>query len=266
MQRNSAGQVIVKESGSLLLSIPCLTSTISINTYNRFLLDEREFTELVPTIDKDALINKLENDIVTATKTINVLSANLTQEKINSIGGCNVGIRVSSSAAPNKTYNNKFYGEKIGFDILSSADGVYYNAIQSNNQPIYDITNKQATIYQDAQSRSIYTLKASIKYRYRYVGLNQFISTADDVNVTKIQFWKFTNGSPAEIGDGVAQIDDITGTYKPGDITDEYSINLSDTNIELGGNTDIIYLPVLRMPDNFIMEILPGSTFTILPE
>jgi len=263
MQRNSAGQVIVKESGSLLLSIPCITSTISINTYNRFLLDEREFTELVPTIDKDALINKLENDIATANTTINVLSANLTQEKINALGGCNVGIRVSSSAAPNKTYNGKFYGEKIGFDILSSSDGIYYNAIQTNGKSTYNVTDKGATLYQDANSKAFYTLKATIKYRYRYVGLN----TINQGNATtKIQFFKFFNGKSEPIGNGIERTDNIAFTYKPGDSTGLFTIDLLDTGYGLGGETDFIYLPVIKMPDNFIMEIYPGSTFTLLPE
>jgi len=263
MERNSAGQVIVKESGSLLLSIPCITSTISIKTYDRFLLDEREFTELTPTIDKDALINKLEIDIATANTTINVLSANLTQEKINSIGGCNVGIRVSSSAAPNKTYNNKFYGEKIGFDILSSSDGIYYNAIQTNGKSTYNVTDKGATLYQDANSKAFYTLKATIKYRYRYVGLN----TINQGNTTtKIQFWKFYNGQSFSIGNGVSRTDNIAATYKPGDSTGLYTMNLLDTGQQLGGESDFIYLPVITMPDNFIMEIEAGSTFTLLPE
>ena len=270
MERNSIGQVIIKESGSLLLSIPCITSTISVNTYNRFLLDEREFTELTPTIDKDALINKLENDVAAANTTINVLSANLTQEKINSIGGCNVGIRISSSAAATqgtglsyKTYNGIQYQESIGFDILSSKDGVYYNAIQTNGKPVYDVNLKGGTLYKDSESRRYYTLKATIKYQYRYVGLN---TINQDNAITKIQFWKLTNSNSSPIGDGVERVDNIQATYKPGDTTKLYTINLLDTGQGLGGETDLIYLPVLKMPDNFIMEILPGSTFTILPE
>jgi hypothetical protein len=270
MERNSIGQVIIKESGSLLLSIPCITSTISVNTYNRFLLDEREFTELTPTIDKDALINRLENDVATATKTINVLSSNLTQEKINSIGGCNVGIRVSSSAAATngtglsyKTYNGIQYQESIGFDILSSKDGVYYNAIQTNGKPVYDINLKGGTLYQDANSAAFYTLKATINYRYRYVGLN---TINQDNATTKIQFHKLTNNDSFKIGNGVERVDNIAATYKPGDTTGLYTINLLDIGEPLGGATDFIYLPVITMPDNFIMEIYPGSTFTIIPE
>lgn len=276
MERNSIGQVIIKESGSLLLSIPCITSTISVNTYNRFLLDEREFTELTPTIDKDALINKLENDVAAANTTINVLSANLTQEKINSIGGCNVGIRVSSSAAATngtglsyKTYKGIQYQESIGFDILSSKDGVYYNAIQTNGKPVYDINLKGGTLYQDANSKAFYTLKATIKYRYRYVGLNT-INQGD--TTTKIQFHKFyknqsfPNGQSFPIGLGVSRTDNIAATYNPGDSTGLYTMNLLDTGQQLGGESDFIYLPVITMPDNFIMEIEAGSTFTILPE
>lgn len=63
MKRNSLGQVIVNESGSLTISILCRETTIPISVYNRFLLDNKEFTELVPTIDKDALIRDLTDRI-----------------------------------------------------------------------------------------------------------------------------------------------------------------------------------------------------------
>lgn len=86
MERNSAGQVIVKESGSLLLSIACLTSTISINTYNRFLLDEKEFTELVVTVDKDALITNLANSLNSALNTIDILNFNASSSITGSTG------------------------------------------------------------------------------------------------------------------------------------------------------------------------------------
>jgi hypothetical protein len=254
MERNSIGQVIIKESGSLLLSIPCITSTISVNTYNRFLLDEREFTELTPTIDKDALINRLENDIITLNNNINILNANLTQEQINARGGCNVGIAKVQTAT-------KGTNERIGFDIIAGNE--YYNAIQTNGKPVYDIVNKGATLYKEANSRRFYTFKATINYRYRYIGLNPI----DQSNaITKIQFWKFTNGSSSPIGDGVERADNIQATYKPGDTTGLYTINLLDAGQGLGGETDFIYLPVREMPDNFIMEIYPGSTFTVIPE
>ena len=86
MERNSAGQVIVKESGSLLLSIPCITSTISINAYNRFLLDEKEFTELVVTVDKDALITNLANSLNSALNTIDILNFNASSSITGSTG------------------------------------------------------------------------------------------------------------------------------------------------------------------------------------
>jgi hypothetical protein len=69
-------------------------------------------------------------------------------------------------------------------------------------------------------------------------------------------------------------------TYKTGDVTQEFSANLVRDNYLLGENTDIIYLPVqyyfnqLISPnsistktvrDNFLMEILPDSTFSLLP-
>jgi len=270
MERNSAGQVIIKESGSLLLSIPCITSTISVNTYNRFLLDEKEFTELTPTIDKDVLINRLENDIIALNSKITKLDVDLTQEKINILGGCKVGISISSSAAATngtglsyKTYNGIQYQEKIGFDILSSADGVYYNAIQTNGKPVYDINLKGATLYEDANSKRFYTLKATIKYRYRYVGLNT-INQGDAK--TRIQFFKAYGNTSEGIGSGVNRVDNIAATYKPGDTSSLYTINLLDTAVSLGGATDFIYLPVLNMPNNFIMEIYSGSEFTIIPE
>lgn len=250
MERNNVGQVIIKESGSLLLSIPCITSTISVNTYNRFLLDEREFTELTPTIDKDALINSLESRLFAA-------STNLAQEQINVKGGCNVGITTVQTAT-------KGVNEKIGFDTISGNG--YYNAIQTNGRPVYDVTNKGATLYKDASSRRFYTLKATIKYRYRYVGLNPI---DQDNATTKIQFWKAYGDTSEGLGGqfgGVERVDNIAARYNPGDTTGLYTINLLDTEQQLGGETDFIYLPVLKMPDNFIMEIYPGSTFTVIPE
>jgi len=86
---------------------------------------------------------------------------------------------------------------------------------------------------------------------------------------TKIQFWKAYGNTSIGLGGqfgGVERVDNIAATYNPGDTTGLYTINLLDTGQQLGGLTDFIYLPVIKMPDNFIMEIYPGSTFTILPE
>ena len=262
MQRNSAGQVIVKESGSLLLSIPCITSTISIKTYDRFLLDEREFTELVPTIDKDALINKLEKDVAAAKVTINTLNASLTQEQINIRGGCNVGITNEQVV---KSGVNR---QKITFDTVSG--GPYYNSIQTNGQPIYSLTEEAAILYADANSKRYYTFKATIKYRYRYIGQNTATKTTTR---TSMRFFKDTPGLPGQnIGDSVDRTDNIAGTYNPKnakgeyDVTGLYTINLEVTNQALGGLTDKIFVYLESPLSDFEMVIYPESTFTVLPE
>lgn len=77
MERNSLGQIIVNESGSLTVSIECKESTISINTYDRFLLDNKEFNELTPLIDKDSLINDLSNQLNNANNIISNLNSRL---------------------------------------------------------------------------------------------------------------------------------------------------------------------------------------------
>jgi hypothetical protein len=77
MERNSLGQIIVNESGSLTISILCKESTISINTYDRFLLDNKEFDELTPLIDKDSLINDLSNQLNNANNIISNLNNRL---------------------------------------------------------------------------------------------------------------------------------------------------------------------------------------------
>jgi uncharacterized membrane protein YgcG len=83
MTRNSLGQIIVNETGSMALPVLCLESTISIPVYNRFLLDNKEFTELVPTVDKDALIKELSTRLESANLVINTLSSSIA----NSSGG-----------------------------------------------------------------------------------------------------------------------------------------------------------------------------------
>ena len=63
MERNSLGQVIVNESGSMTVSILCKENFIPISVYSRFLSNNKEFTELTPLVDKDALIRELTNRI-----------------------------------------------------------------------------------------------------------------------------------------------------------------------------------------------------------
>jgi hypothetical protein len=248
MERNSAGQVIVKESGSLLLSIPCITSTISINTYNRFLLDEKEFTELVPTIDKDALINRLESELFTA-------NTRLTQEQINIRGGCNVGI------TNEQVVRNSINRQKITFDTVSGEP--YYNSIQSNGLPVYSLAEQAAILYEAANSKRFYTFAATIKYRYRYIGTAPATKTTTR---THIQFYKDNNVSSGPLAPGVNRTDNIAGTYKPGDVTGLYTLNLLDTNYGLGGITDKIFVALVSPLSDFEMVIYPESTFTVLPE
>lgn len=77
MARNSLGQFIVQESGSSVVSILCKESYITKTQYDLFLLDNKEFTELTPTIDKDALINSLTTQINGLNNQINVLNGTI---------------------------------------------------------------------------------------------------------------------------------------------------------------------------------------------
>jgi len=255
MERNSAGQVIVKESGSLLLSIPCITSTISIKTYDRFLLDEREFTELVPTIDKDAIINSLEKNVAALNTNINTLNASLSQEKINALGGCNVGITNEQVV---KSGVNR---QKITFDTVSG--GPYYNSRQSDGSPIYSLAEQQANLYEGATSKRYYTFKSTINYRYRYKGTGPATKTTTQ---THIQFWKTNNSSDSALAPGVDRTDNIAGIYNTGDTTGLYTINLLDTGYALGGVTDSIFVALTSPLSDFELVVYPGSTFTVLPE
>lgn len=249
MERNNVGQVIIKESGSLLLSIPCITSTISVNTYNRFLLDEREFTELTPTIDKDALINSLESRLFAA-------STNLAQEQINIRGGCNVGI------TNEQVVKSNINRQKITFDTTSG--GPYYNSIQSNGLPVYSLAEQAAILYEDANSKRFYTFKSTIKYRYRYIGQNTATKTTTR---TFMRFFKDNIGGLSQtIGSGVDRIDNIAGVYNPGDVTGLYTINLEKKEEGLGGITDKIFVGLASPLEDFEMVIYPESTFTVIPE
>lgn len=77
MARNSLGQFIVQESGSSVVSIKCDELYITKTQYDLFLLDNKEFTELTPTIDKDALINSLTTQINGLNNQINVLNGTI---------------------------------------------------------------------------------------------------------------------------------------------------------------------------------------------
>jgi hypothetical protein len=249
MERNSLGQVIVNESGSLTISILCRETTIPISVYNRFLLDNKEFTELVPTIDKDALINSLESELLAA-------NTKLTQEQINIRGGCNVGV------TNEQVVRNSVNRQKITFDTVSG--GPFYNSIQSNGLPVYSLTEQAAILYEDANSRRFYTFKSTIKYRYRYIGLNAATKTTTR---TFMRFFKDNSGGNSQtIGPGVDRIDNISGTYNFGDVTQLFTINLSQTDQGLGGLTDKIFVGLASVLDDFEMVIYPESTFTVLPE
>jgi hypothetical protein len=126
------------------------------------------------------------------------------------------------------------------------------------------------------------------KYRFKYIG-TQPIDNIQSVNNT-IQFYQIIvddNGQQRaaqnlnSVGQIINQTNKLTKTtYNTGDVTQEFSANLVRDNYLLGENTDIIYLPVqyyfnqLISPnsistktvrDNFLMEILPDSTFSLLP-
>jgi uncharacterized membrane protein YgcG len=91
MERNSLGQVIVNESGSAIISIPCKEQFITINQYNRFLLDNKEFTELTPTIDKDAVIASLTSELNSALQQIYNSTPNISISGSISSGGTTNG-------------------------------------------------------------------------------------------------------------------------------------------------------------------------------
>lgn len=278
MARNSLGQFIVQESGSSVVSIKCDELYITKTQYDLFLLDNKEFTELTPTIDKDALINSLTNEITGLNNTINILST-------DAKGGFTISVTKPQYAYPviqqnAITYNNQKVYENIGFNDDSTTPN--FNSKQSNGLKFWSIPNKVATVYEDANSRGIYNLNANIKFRFKYIGKNTITNVTD--MQTTLQFWKLTNGNSNSIGTGVTinrQLTDSNGniktSYSQGDVTNTYEISLNDINQELGGVTDIIYLPVKYnftqagsfVPfigaNNFIMEILPDSTFSMLP-
>jgi len=256
MARNSLGQFIVQESGSSVVSIKCDELYITKTQYDLFLLDNKEFTELTPTIDKDALINSLTNEITGLNNQINVFKTNLTQEQINSRGGCNVGI------TNEQVVKGSINRQKITFDTDSGIP--YYNAIQSNGLPVYNLSEQAAILYEVANSRRFYTLRSTIKYRYRYIGQNQATKTTTR---TFMRFFKDNSGGNGQtIGPGVDRIDNIAGVYNPGDVTRLYTINLEKNEEGLGGITDRIFVGLASPLEDFEMVIYPGSTFTILPE
>ena len=256
MARNSLGQFIVQEGGSSVVSIKCDELYITKTQYDLFLLDNKEFTELTPTIDKDALINKLEVDIAAAKVTINTLNANLTQEQINSRGGCNVGI------TNEQVVRNGVNRQKITFDTVSGLP--YYNSIQSNGLPVYSLDEQAAILYENANSRRFYTFKSTIKYRYRYIGLNTATKTTTR---TFMRFFKDNSGGSGQtIGPGVDRIDNIAGVYNFGDTTREYTINLETKDQGLGGLTDKIFVGLASELSDFELVVYPSSTFTVLPE
>jgi hypothetical protein len=272
MERNSLGQFIVNESGSSIVSIKVTEQYISLDQYNRFLLNNKEFTELTPTIDKDALINSLTNQVNSLNNTVNNLN-------INARGGFLVSVATPQYAWPVVqsnaiTYNGQKVWESIGFDDDSTPPN--FNSEQSNGKKFWSIPDKAGTIYADANSARFYDLKASVRYRFKYIGLNDINNVRD--LYTKLQFWVVLNSGEksASVGDGVEKrVTLIKQSYKPGEVSEEFTINLNDQNNEYGGKTDTVYLPARYdlwdsnrnwVGDKFIMEILPGSTMSLLPQ
>ena len=269
MARNSLGQFIVQESGSSVVSIKCDELYITKTQYDLFLLDNKEFTELTPTIDKDALINSLTNEITGLNNTINILST-------DAKGGFLVSVTEPQYAYPTVTpftYNGQRVWESIGFNDDSTSPN--FNSRQSNGLKFWSIPNKAATVYLDANSEATYDLDATIKFRFKYIG------KADLNNVTRmdttLRFWR----------DGTNTVENPSGTtltatlnkqsYKEGEVSEEFQMNVKAFQT-LGGN--VIYLPVqytltrpivpgsnitTSRPNDFLMEILPGSTFSFLP-
>jgi hypothetical protein len=279
MATNSLGQFIVEESGSSIVSIKVTEQYISLDQYNRFLLDNKEFTELTPTIDKDALINNLTNQINTLNNTVNTLNNTVNNLNINARGGFLVSVATPQYAWPVVqsnaiTYNGQKVWESIGFDDDSTPPN--FNSEQSNGKKFWSIPDKAGTIYKDANSQRYYDVKASVRYRFKFIGLNDIDNVKD--LYTKLQFWVVLNSGEksASVGDGVTKRLTLSKqSYKPGDYTEEFTINLDDKNNDWGGGTDTVYLPVKFefwksdrswVTDQFIMEILPGSTMSLLPQ
>jgi len=269
MERNSLGQVVVKENTSAIISIPCKENFITIDQYKRFLLDNKEFTELTPTIDKDALIESLINDLTYNQNLIKQLVIDSKQGFLVSVSNSQFAYPVTKQDA--KIYNGIQVYENIGFNDDSTTPN--FNSHQTNGIQFWNIPNKNAVIYQSANSRRVYNLRSLINYRFKYIGGTD-VNNIDHVN-TKLQFWlNGTNG----IGNGVTVNDKplIKTSYKTGEVSESFTIELNDT-LELGGNTDTVYLPVkfdvykkignnnIWNTSDFLMEILPGSTFSLLP-
>jgi hypothetical protein len=269
MERNSLGQVIVNESGSLTISILCRETTIPISVYNRFLLDNKEFTELVPTIDKDALIRELTNQVDTLNNSVNSLTTDIKGGFLVSVTENQFAYPVVKSSA--KIYNGQQVYENIGFNNDSTTPN--FNSRQSNGLKFWSIPNKVATIYQDANSAGIYTMKANIKYRIKHIGT----ANIDNITSFRLRLQFFLNGTT-----GVGPIADtsfrpLTKTfYAPGDVSEEFSISVEHTGGLGELRTDVLYLPVRTFAvnrfntdianNNFLLEILPSSTFSLLPQ
>lgn len=269
MERNSLGQVIVNESGSSVVNILALEQTITLNQYNRFLLNNKEFTELVPTIDKDALIRDLTNQVNTLNSSVNSLTTDLR-------GGFLVSATESQFAYPvvksnAKIYNGQQVYENLGFNDDSTTPN--FNSRQSNGLKFWSIPDKVATIYQDSNSAGRYTMKANIKYRLKHIGT----ANIDNITSFRLGLQFFLNGTT-----GVGPVSD-TGTrpltktfYAPGEASEEFSISVEHTGGLGELRTDILYLPVRTFQvnrlntniadNNFLLEILPNSTFSLLPE
>jgi hypothetical protein len=268
MERNSLGQVIVNESGSLTISILCKETTIPISVYNRFLLDNKEFTELVPTIDKDALIRELTNQVDTLNNSVNSLTTDIKGGFLVSATESQFAYPVVKSSA--KIYNGQQVYENIGFNNDSTTPN--FNSRQSNGLKFWSIPNKVATIYQDANSAGIYTMESKIKYRIKYIG------TSDIINVTnfRIGLQFFLNGTTGVGPIAGTPFRSLTKTfYAPGEVSEEFSISVQHTGGLGELRTDVLYLPLrtfevlqqgTNVTNNFLLEILPSSTFSLLPQ
>jgi hypothetical protein len=269
MERNSLGQVIVNESGSSVVSILALEQSITLNQYNRFLLNNKEFTELVPTIDKDALIRELTNQVDTLNNSVNSLTTDLK-------GGFLVSATESQFAFPRAkpnavTYNGQQVYENIGFNDDSTTPN--FNSRQSNGQKFWSIPDKVARIFLEANSQGQYTMKANIKYRIKYVG------TTNITNITRLQlglqFWKNGTTALGTLADsGLLSL--TKANYAPNESSDqEFSISIQLTGGLGELRTDILYLSlrsfsvaqnnIVEVADKFLLEVLPGSTFSLLP-
>ena len=282
--RNSLGQIIVNNLSSSLLNVELKSSNITLPTYKQYFLVNKEFTELRASVDKDFIIQDLTTRLAQTEINNKKLSIELINQDINSRMGCIVSVSSSVYAYPSvseKIFNNISYNELIGFNDMTSPGN--FNSLLSNGQYVYNIQEKQATIYKELSMARSYLISATLKYRFKYVGQTK-ISNITKIN-TIFSFWKYIveESTSSRLGDLQFLTHELNNKdFNTNDVTETFEVSLL-TYETLGFLTDKIYLPCkydvfqsngiedegvspnVVQDKGFILEILPGSTFSLLP-